>query len=444
MSPGDISSLSLSNAPAFRVRFDGDVPEPRDRYWRGIVLYRFDGRGWSSSDPIPRPVVEHLSVTGDPVSYQVTLEPTNQQYVFALDMPYAWGLEKGQMSRQQTLYSTHPIDQRMAYTVDSYPAYTADAQLDSRARNVYTSLPELDRNPRTTALALEMRAAAASTGEFIDAVLSKFHNEAFYYTLQPPSLGRNPIDEFLFETRQGFCEHYASTFAVMMRAAGVPARVVIGYQGGEYNPRGDYLLVRQSDAHAWAEVWFPGAGWRRVDPTSAVAPERIELGFTDSLFDGFGAEWGLAMPSMFLHNLQMYWDSLNAQWNEWVLGYGPDKQNDFMRKLGMDDPSWRKMMLTLISLVVALILIVSTVLMLRYRPPPRDRAAMLYRRFIRKTGLEPEVGETPLAFADRVNGNSSLDPDRVHDITGAYLAARYAPGGPNALQELARQVAAIR
>ena len=442
MSPGDISSLSLSNAVAFRVRFESAVPEPRDRYWRGLVLHNFDGRRWSGGEPGRRRVEEQLEVSGDPIRYQVTMEPTRQQFLFALDMPYAWDADRAFMGRFQELARVLPVDQRFAYSVESYVDYKADASLSEYLRNWFVELPEA-RNPRTTELARTMYADAGSTGDYIDAILAKFNDEEFYYTLQPPALGADPIDRFLFDTRQGFCEHYASAFTVMMRAAGIPARVVLGYQGGELNPYDDYLIVRQSDAHAWAEVWFDDAGWVRVDPTAAVAPERIEVGFTDSLFDGIGAQWGMTTPSLFLHNMQLYWDSLNARWNEWILGYGPDKQNQFMRLLGMDDPNWRKLLLTLVFACIALVVLVSGLLMLRYRPPRPDRAAMLYAKFVRKTGMDPAVGETPQAFAMRVNGQSQFEPTIVHAVTDSYLEARYGTQPLDALHELETRVAAL-
>ena len=342
MSPGDISSLSMSNAVAFRVRFDGEIPEPRERYWRGLVLYQFNGRTWSGSDPsIGRRASQQIDVTGEPIKYQVTMEPTRQHWVYALDIPYRWTLDQTFMGRQQQLARSFPIDQRIAYEAESYTDFRSEVELNSFAYDWYVAVPQ-GSNPRAVALARQMRAEAGSDGAFIDALLALFHNEAFYYTLEPPPLGSNPVDRFMFESRRGFCEHYASAFAVMMRAAGVPSRIVLGYQGGEFNPMGDYMIVRQSDAHAWNEVWFEGRGWMRVDPTAAVAPERIEMGVADSLFDGIGMEWGLTAPSVFLHQMQLSLDALNAKWNDWVLGYGPDKQNEFMQMLGMDDPSWRK------------------------------------------------------------------------------------------------------
>ena len=288
-----------------------------------------------------------------------------------------------------------------------------------------------------------MRDEAGSDVAFIDNVMRRFNQQEYYYTLEPPPLGSNPVDRFLFDTRQGFCEHYASAFALMMRAAGVPARVVLGYQGGEVNPMGGHMIVRQSDAHAWNEVWLEGLGWRRVDPTGAVAPERIEIGRSGSMFDGIAADWGFSAPSMWVYQMQMYYDAINAKWNEWILGYGPDNQDKFMEWLGMDDPDWRKMMLTLVALVIGMVLLVSFILALRYRPPKRDRAAILYRKFVKKSGVEPGLGETPASFADRIQPDSRVPRESVDEITSTYLEARYGPANVAALQKLQNAIAAL-
>jgi transglutaminase-like putative cysteine protease len=444
MSPGDITSLSMSDEVAFRVTFEGDIPEPRDRYWRGLVLTRFNGRTWSGREPsISRSALDQIEVEGNPINYRITLEPTRQQWVFALDMPTSWSLRRTFMGPQQQLARMTPIDQRVAYDVTSYSKFRVGTNLSDLYRNWYSSLPE-DSNPRTAELAREMHAAAGSDRDFVDAVLQKLNREEFYYTLEPPPLGRNPVDRFLFETRRGFCEHYASAFSVMMRSVGIPTRVVLGYQGGEVNPMGGHLIVRQSDAHAWTEIWLDGLGWYRVDPTAAVAPERIDIGASDAAFDGIGQAWGLTAPSRLVHQLKLTWDAMNATWNEWILGYGPETQKSFMEWLGMDDPSWRKMMLTLVSLVIGLILLISLLLMLRYRPPQKDEAARLYRRFVKKTGLEPQTGETARVFALRVLESHAAPDQAVNEITDAYMDVRYGLGGEKARGRLREAIGAMR
>ena len=444
ISPGDISTLSKSDAVAFRVKFEGAVPEPQARYWRGLVLHRFDGRTWSGiSEPrISSGARKNTETVGNPVHYEVTLEPTRQHWVFALDIPYHWELESTFLGPQHQLTRVHPVDQRVAYKAVSYTDYRIDREMHPYRRNWYLEFPE-PRNPRTAELARSMRAAADSDEAFIRAVLTRFNEEEYYYTLEPPPLGSNPVDRFLFQTRSGFCEHYASAFALMMRAAGIPARVVVGYQGGELNPMGDYMIVRQADAHAWTEVWLEGAGWRRVDPTAAVAPERVDAGRTGAMFDGTAAAWGLSAPSRLLHNLVLTWDAANAKWNEWVLGYGPENQERFMDWLGMDDPDWRQMMLTLVAIVTGLTMLISLALMLRYRPPPRDRAAVLYEKFVRKSGLKPATGETPRAFAGRIQRDSRLPADSVRNITDTYLDVRYGPPDPALMHRLEADISAL-
>jgi transglutaminase-like putative cysteine protease len=443
MSPGDISSLSMSDAVAFRASFEGQIPEPRERYWRGLVLTIFNGRTWTGNDPFRGARVhEQVVNNGRPVEYSIALEPTRQPFVFALDMPWSWTLEKTFMGPQQQLVRSLPIDQRVAYEAVSYLDYRTDVVLTDFAKSFYTRVPE-ESNQRTQELAVRMREEAGSDVAFIENVLMRFNQQEYYYTLEPPALGSNSVDRFLFETRQGFCEHYASAFAVMMRAAGVPSRVVLGYQGGEVNPMGGHMIVRQSDAHAWNEVWLEGVGWRRVDPTAAVAPERIEVGRSGSLFDGVAAEWGFSSPSLWVYQLQMYYDAINARWNDWILGYGPENQDKFMEWLGMEDPDWRKMMLTLVALVIGMVLLISFILALRYRPPARDQAAILYRKFVRKSGVEPDVGETPATYAARLQAESRIPAASVDAITSTYLEARYGPANPAALQQLQNAIAAL-
>jgi transglutaminase-like putative cysteine protease len=443
MSPGDISSLSLSNEVAFRVSFDGAIPEPRDRYWRGLVLTRFNGRTWTGGEPtISATAVQQIAVAGDPISYEVTLEPTRQQWLFALDMPKSWSLPQSFMGPQQQLARSIPIDQRIAYKVVSYPEYRVQTEISSLYRNWYSSVPE-NSNQRTVELARAMRAEAGNNRAFIEAVLAKFNKEEFFYTLEPPPLGNNPVDRFLFETRRGFCEHYASAFSIMMRSVGIPTRIVLGYQGGEINPIGGHLIVRQSDAHAWTEVWLDDLGWLRVDPTAAVAPDRIDYGASDAAFEGLGEAWGLAAPSLLLHKLSLTIDAINAKWNDWILGYGPETQNKFMEWLGMDDPDWRKMMLTMIGLVVGLIMLISLLLALRYRAPTKDLAAILYQRFIEKTGLEPIVGETAERFARRALRANALPPAIIYSVTAAYLDARYGVTDENTMMRLKDAVGTI-
>jgi len=443
ISPGDISKLSLSNEVAFRVNFEDRVPEPREQYWRGLVLHKFNGRSWSGREPSSDPTaLQKLFVIGDPIRYQVTMEATRRQWVFALDVPFEWSRADITMGLQHQLTREHPVDQRMAYEVASYTRYRIEPDTRPIFFERYVDFAGKG-NPRTIELAQAMRRDAGSDQAFVEAVLAKFHNEEYFYTLEPPPLGSNSVDRFMFDTRQGFCEHYASAFAVMMRAAGIPSRIVLGYQGGEMNPLGNYLIVRQSDAHAWTEIWLPNRGWHRVDPTAAVAPERIEAGMAGAMRSGIGASWGLSAPIAWLHSMGLTWDALNARWNDWVLGYGPDQQESFLEWLGMEEPDWRKMMLTLTFLVAAIIGIISLILMMRYRPPPKDRPAIIYKKFTQKAGLQPIRGETPQAYVIRFSeDNEKLAPD-AERVTEQYLLARYAPPQTGAIESLKAAVNAF-
>jgi transglutaminase-like putative cysteine protease len=411
----------LSNEVAFRVVFDADIPPRQQLYWRGLVLHRFNGRSWTGN-AISGVFRANRSVEyiGSPVGYQITMEPTSQQWVYALDVAYEWSIDKTGMGRQQQLTRDEPIDQRMSFHAVSYPQYRIDSAREARADDYFLQLPK-GRNNRTSLLAKEMRAAAGNDELYIDNVMRMFNETEFYYTLEPPALGSSPVDQFLFETRQGFCEHYASAFAVMMRAAGIPSRIVLGYQGGELNPLGQYMIIRQSDAHAWTEVWLNGRGWMRVDPTSAVAPERINNGMSGAMWNDIGASWGLSAPSRILHQLTLTWDALNASWNDWILGYGPENQNKFLEWLGMEDPNWRQMILTLLAIVVAMIAIISLILVARYKPPKKDEAAVLYAKFTSLTGLKPATGETPYAYLARIRREKSELGEDAHDITEKYL-----------------------
>ena len=441
MSPGDISQLSLSNAVAFRVNFSGEPPPPALRYWRGLVLHRFNGRTWTGADIAYSPnSLDRVRVLGNPIDYEVTLEPTRQQRLFALDVPAAWQGERIFMSPRQELQLLRPVDNRIAYSVTSYSSYQTDSNLAEFGQNYYRRLPE-SGNPRSVEFAQQLRASVDSDERYINQVLQYFNQEPFYYTLEPPPLGSNPVDRFLFETRQGFCEHYASAFAVLLRAAGIPARIVLGYQGGELNPLGQYMIVRQSDAHAWTEAWLPERGWVRIDPTAAVAPERISDGVTASRFSGIGSRWGLSTPSLLLHRLGLTLDALNAKWNEWVLGYGPDQQSSFLERLGMENPNWRKLMLTLVVVSTLLLLAISGILLARNRGPEVDEALRLYRKFVARTGLPQRHGESPYAYLERLTRQTPSSQPTATAITSAYLEVRYGQGSSSGIDELRKLVA---
>ncbi|MGH8197641.1 MAG: transglutaminase TgpA family protein [Steroidobacteraceae bacterium] len=428
MSPGDISDLTLNDVVAFRVRFDGNPPPPALRYWRGPVLSEFDGYSWSRGAPqfFFRPPVLH---TGAPVEYTVTLEPTGQQMLFALDMVESWTRALAIQSWDFGLRTRRPVHAVLQYDARSYPRYEAGKTLSPALRNRSLQLPP-NRNPRTFALARQMRSAAGSDSAYAQAVLDMFRAQDFYYTLTPPGLARDSVDDFLFNTRQGFCGHYASAFTTMMRAAGIPARVVAGYQGGDWNPIGGYLIVRQSHAHAWSEIWTAESGWKRVDPTAAIAPERIERGIEASFAGSELLTGGLMGDSRFWWQAGMIWDNVNARWNDWVVQFNRASQEKMLLDLGFDDPDWRAFGLVIgVGLALAVGLLFSW-LAWEFRPRRADPAAATYGRFVKRLasrGIERPVGEAPRDFALRVR---RLRPDlgtASQAITEIYLRLRYLP-----------------
>jgi transglutaminase-like putative cysteine protease len=446
MSPGDISDLTQNDVVAFRVRFDGELPPRRERYWRGVVLSDFDGYTWrrGSLQYFRRPRVR---TEGTPVDYTVTLEPTGQQMLFALDMVGDWTPGIADQSWDFSLRTRRPIHAVVRYHARSHTDYQAGPELERSLENLNLQLPP-NRNPRALRLAREMRAAAASDAAFMRAVLERFRNEDFRYTLTPPGLSRDSVDDFLFDTRQGFCGHFASAFTTLMRAAGIPARVVGGYQGGDWNPIGGYLIVRQSHAHAWSEVWLPGRGWIRIDPTAAVAPERVERGIEASFAGSELLPGALMRNSEFLWQAGMLWDRMNAAWNDWVVNFDLATQESMLTDLGFDDPDWRAFATALVIGLAVGFAILAAWLAFERRPRALDPAAAAYGRFLKRLarrGIEPAVAEAPRAFAQRVR---RLRPDLsvpALAITETYLRVRYGPEPAAAdLERLRSQVARFR
>lgn len=447
MSPGTITRLSLSDDVAFTVRFAGEPPPPEQFYWRGPVLHRFDGRTWRRSW---RNYAGEGSFDyrGEPLRYEVTLEPHNRHWLFSLDVPGAPA--KGQrMAYDFQLLSKEPIASLHRYEVLSYPDHRLDPAPGERLLRYERHLPE-NRNPRTVAFAQTLRSETGNDSELIDRALNFFTEQEFVYTLEPPALiGPDPVDRFLFSTRQGFCEHYASAFATLMRAAGVPARVVTGYLGGERNPLTGHITVRQSDAHAWTEVWREGAGWQRIDPTAAVAPWRVRTGLAGAMPAGEPVAGRFMRQYAWLNQLRFGMDAINGMWNEFVLGYGPEAQQSLLDRLGFRNADWRTLTL-LLAACISLVAAALAIFILRQRPlRPADPALALYQKFCkriaRSTGLRRGVAEAPIRFARRCAGARPDLATQVAAITELYLRARYAGHEPDAaLADLRFRLAAFR
>ncbi|HRD66643.1 MAG TPA: DUF3488 and transglutaminase-like domain-containing protein [Candidatus Competibacter sp.] len=445
MMPGTVSELSKSDAVAFRVRFVGAIPPPNQLYWRGPVLWHFDGRRWTSGEGAPRARAVSFAQESAAIEYSVILEPSNRIWLFALDLP-AILPPRATMTPSFLLLRDQPVNEVYRYEMRSYPKYrTVDPTAAEQIRAL--RLPARS-NPRARALAAELRERNPRPEALVNAVLALFREQPFYYTLNPPLLGGDSVDDFLFRTRQGFCEHYASAFAFLMRAAGVPARVVTGYQGGERNTFGDYLIVRQSDAHAWTEVWLEGRGWMRVDPTGAVAPSRVQEGLYAAVADAQELPFLVRRggDSAWLRQLAMSWDSLNNSWNEWVLAYGPDRQKEFLSGFGFGPVDWGDMTVALTVTLSGFGLLVAG---LRWRSRlPRDPVVRAYLRFcarLARRGLSRGIQEGPLAFIERVAATRPELAVSAREIGQLYATLRYGPiAPPMAVRRLQRLVRRFR
>ena len=440
MTPGSLSSLTLSDAVAFRVRFESARPRQKDLYWRGPVMWDFDGRTWSS--PLFFYSSRRIEATGDPVKYEITIEPHNKRWLFALDLP-ARVPPRAVVSSDYLLYSVEPVNTRLRYEMTSY-LNAAFGQVENRySMHRALQLPA-GSNPRALELGRSLRRQHSDDSAIVNEMLSLFRNQNFYYTLEPPLLGEHPVDEFLFSTRSGFCEHYASAFAVVMRAAGIPTRIVTGYQGGEINLLGDYLIVRQADAHAWTEVWFEDRGWVRIDPTSAVSPARVDRGISAAVPSTDLLPLMVRGDFETLRQLRLTWDYVANTWNQWVLGYTPERQRWLLSSVGIDNATWQKLVAILFVLSGIIIVMLTLLVLRQVRTQVRDPAKAAYLRFcdkLRRKGLPRDPAEGPADYARRLE---RLRPDLVPvvaAITGLYVALRYGTTtGSARLEELQRQV----
>lgn len=442
MSPGSLSNLSTSDAIAFRVKFPGDPPPRGTMYWRGPVFWDFDGRTWRPGGGRLRPAFQFQAM-GQPVDYEVTLEPHNLFWLFGLDLP-SRAPPNARVTSDYQMFSVQPVRTRLRYDLRSYTDYVATDASGTEELQAATRLPSR-ANPRARELGREWRNTLANDEAILRRAIEFLRNGGFEYTLQPPLLQENTVDEFLFETKKGFCEHFASSFTFLMRAAGVPARVVTGYQGGDINPVDEYVIVRQADAHAWSEVWLQGRGWTRVDPTAVVVPLRVESGLAASVPQS-SVPYMLRQDLPWLRNARYNWDALANKWNQWVLGYNPDRQRDMLNRFGVSQPSWQLLAQILFWSVAVVIGVTAAWLLWRVRRKDPVQAAWLtFCAKLGRKGFARLPSEGPLDYARRI-GHALPDKARdVRDISGLYTALRY--GRDHAADDIARlrrQVSAFR
>jgi transglutaminase-like putative cysteine protease len=367
------------------------------------------------------------------------------RWLFAIDLPASLP-PNAALTDDYQLLAQRPVDVRQRYEMISNLGYRMGVAQSSTSLQRASRLPP-GTNSRSVQLGQSIRKASSSDVEVVNQVLNLFRNQLFFYTLVPPELGPNPVDEFLFETRRGFCEHYASAFVFLMRAAGVPARVVTGYQGGEINPMGDYLIVRQSEAHAWAEVWLTGQGWVRVDPTGAVSPARIEAGIAAALPRGEPLPNSVRSDFQLLKQLRFTLDAVANSWNQWVLGYTPDRQIKFLSRVGMSTPTWQNLASMLMIASGIVVLLLTAFILRRLRSNALDPIQRGYRTFCRKlerAGLARDAAEGPHDFSMRIAQTRPTLADSVEAITHLYIALRYGGAAPERARAFRTMVRTFR
>lgn len=447
MEPGDMAELGRSSEIAFRVDFDGPIPPKRLLYWRGLTLERFDGKRWSQSNYSLGRAAPAWQPGGPMLAYRIIQQPTGSPWLFALDLgrtPLAGVRQLGDFRLQRQ----RPVEQALLYSVQSWPQAQREMALDPQTRQIDLGLPA-NGNPQARQLGERLKAANATPDAIVQALLQQFHDQDYHYTLKPPAVGANSIDDFLFQTRRGFCEHYAGAMTFVLRAAGVPARVVAGYQGGEVNPAGDYLTVRQYQAHAWVEYWQAGVGWRSADPTAAVAPQRVESGpeqalenDQDSLADSPFANRRFPGQA-WLNGLQLGWDNLNYSWQRWVLGYQGEQQSQFLSHWLAGLQMW-----VLPVGIVALLTLLSLWLLKPWqrRQDPQLSEFHAFERLLRRRGLVRASGEGAAAFAARAALALPAHSQAIRAFAEAFNQYRYAavPDDKRPPAALAQALRAVR
>ncbi|ROZ61720.1 DUF3488 and transglutaminase-like domain-containing protein [Ramlibacter sp. WS9] len=457
MRVGNIAALALDETIAMRLRFEGRPPPQSSLYFRGPVLSGFDGREWRvlqprlDADTWPlRPGNAQLEVSGGPVRYEATLEPNNRPWLLVMDAtnqpPQSPGFAAVMTSDLQWVLN-RPVTDLLRYKVESYPAFRHGPRTVAAVLPQYTQLPP-DFNPRTRALAAEIRAQVASnpaaTGRLqaalVQAAMERLRTGGYRYTLEPGVYGDHTADEFWFDRKEGFCEHIASAFVVLMRSMDIPARIVTGYQGGERNNVDGFWVIRQSDAHAWTEVWLADQGWVRVDPTSAVSPGRT--GSFQRLAAPAGVlatALGTVDPKLAL-NLRAAWEALNNSWNQWVLNYTQSKQLDLLKNLGFETPSWEDLSYVLIAIIVFVALCgAAWTLWERRQHDPWLRLLGRVRKRLGDAGLELPPAAPPRQIAQLVTARFGEAAQGLADWLLKLEMQRYARAPGASLIALQRE-----
>jgi len=452
MTPGDIAELSQSDELAFTVTFLGEKPKQNEMYWRGLVLQNFDGKTWSQFNKkvhkeaakekllsTEEAIRNRLVKKGQGRKYEVIYEKTAQPWLFALS-PVVDIQGDAVYGSDFRIMAIQDLLEPMMLTLTSYPEALREVNLPDATRKQTLQLPKND-NPQSRALAKQLLSNSANKQDYINKVMNRFRQQEFYYTLRPEKLGnKNTIDEFFIKSKKGFCAHYAGSFVYMMRAAGIPARVVSGYQGGKWNKEGKFLTVRQYDAHAWAEVWLENKGWVRFDPTSMVAPDRIEKNL-EAAVDAEGSFLEEKLFSMskypWLNSLKNQMDSAQYAWRRFVLGYDDDSQAELLKKL-FGEMTIQKIAMIVGGFFVGIILIWSVFLGLGRRHKDEAEEHQLYRSFcklLEKHGIKREPSQAPAEFSQLAAAQLPSFSTEINQFSNLYSELCYNPDAKSKLEE---------
>ena len=435
MSPGRISQLSNNTSVAFRVKFNSSIPTPKTLYWRGPVMWNFDGYNWTS------PSNERLTISGfnfsglgEKYSYAITLQPHNNYWMFALDLPSTLP-EHSRLSANMQLLSTSLIQKLKRYEINSYTRYILPAYKQIPLQ-LYLQLPVTNSNDSDSLLYKSKKLIAklkdpSNPENTVKNVLNYFATQGFYYSRRPPLLYDDPVDEFLFDTKRGYCEHYASSFTVLMRLANIPSRVITGYQGGEINPIDNYMTLRQSDAHAWSEVFLGKKGWVRVDPTAAIPPGNIEntedaLRLNSNLNKPAGI-YKSSWLSKQIKQMRFALDAVNNRWNQWILGYDNKRQKAFFAAIGIPEITWRGLSQLLFSILAILTGILAYIIFSN-QTNKQNEIQLYYFKFLKKLkkyNLIKNDAEGAENFCQRVIVKLPQKKHTTEKITLLYQQLRY-------------------
>ncbi|NLR74423.1 transglutaminase TgpA family protein [Leeia aquatica] len=421
MSPGNIGQLIRSTEVAFRAEFSGARPSPDELYWRGLVLWDYDGRSWLPS-PERRAFARDIPAAAIRYRYRVTLEPHQQRWLYLLDRgQQVLDNDRGNFTLDGEYFRQSTVDSRMMYRAT---AVAEDPEvMDTPTLQQALYLPP--GNPQARALAARW-ASLPTPQQRVNAALALFRQAPFGYTLEPPPLGKQAVDDFLFRTRLGFCEHYSSSFVFLMRASGVPARVVVGYLGGEYNTLSNYYIVRQADAHAWAEVWLAGRGWVRVDPTAAVSPDRVDQGIAAAINDAGAQDIRALRTPDWMRSLRWGVDGLVNGWNKWILSYDSREQLGMLERLGLESNAMA--LARLLGLVLASLLLLATLPLLRQRGPKLSPLQAAYQQLclqLAKAGCPRQPQEGPLDYAARLSQAFPYAARELQSLLTSYARLYY-------------------